>query len=558
VKKSESRKPSYSVGIDLGTTNCAVSFLEFSEGQERASPRVFPVPQVIHEGQVAPRPLLPSFFYVPHASELPAGALKLPWDEKRTAAVGEFARDRGALVPVRLVSSAKSWLSHPALDRRAANLPIGSPDDVPKISPLDASARYLAHIREAWNAQFAGQDDRLKLEHQDITLTVPASFDAVARELTVEAAARAGIAHLTLLEEPQAALYAWVEAMGDRWRKSVKVADLILVCDVGGGTTDFSLIAVVDQGGDLTLQRVAVGDHILLGGDNMDLTLAHLLQQKLLAANKKIDSWQFLALTHAARAAKEALFGEPAKASHPVAIPGRGSSLVGGTIKTELSREELDGALVDGFFPRVDVSARPAAQKRVGLTTIGLPYAADPGVTRHLAAFLSRHRESIDETAAGGGLKLAGQAFLHPTAVLFNGGVMKATALKARVLEVISSWVASEGGVAPNELPGSELDLAVAHGRGLLRKSAGRQGHPDSRRDGTGVLRGNRDGHAGGAWDAATAQGAVPGSDGNGRRDVGCAAGRGSGARGGRARAVSVLRLVAAARGQGGRSRRGL
>ncbi|MGI5864162.1 MAG: Hsp70 family protein [Myxococcales bacterium] len=461
---TDSNKAKYAIGIDLGTTNSAVSYLPLDAAQEEdGAPKVFAISQVTHAGNVEARPLLPSFLYLPHPSEFPAGSLKLPWDEKRDFVVGELARNQGALTPVRLVSSAKSWLSHPALDRRAAMLPLGSPEEVPKISPLQASARYLRHIREAWDAQLAKGDEALALEYQDVTLTVPASFDAVARELTVEAAAEAGLANLTLLEEPQAALYAWVEAMGDTWRKHVKVGDLILVCDIGGGTTDFSLIAVVDHDGDLGLERVAVGDHILLGGDNMDLALAYALQQKLTKAGKNIDRWQFLALTHGARQAKEALFADPKKALHPVTVPGRGSSLIGGSIKTELTREELTGTLVDGFFPKVPVTAAPAAQKRVGLTTLGLPYASDAGISRHLAAFLTRHRAAA-EKLKGTPVKAEGKSFLHPTAILFNGGVLKAPELKQRILDVVTSWVEAEGGTAPKELPGSQLDLAVAQG----------------------------------------------------------------------------------------------
>ncbi len=476
-KNNGEAKPKYAVGIDLGTTNCAVSFLSLDSPEPVTSvpPSVFGIAQLVQPGQVEARPLLPSFLYLPHEAEFPKGATALPWDEKRTEVVGELARNHGALVPVRLVSSAKSWLSNPAVDRRAALLPMGSPPEVPKVSPLDASARYLTHLKEAWNQTIARGDASLLLENQDVTLTVPASFDAVARELTVEAAQKAGRPHPTLLEEPQAAVYAWVEAMGDRWRKLLKVGDLVLVVDIGGGTTDFSLIAVVEHDGELALQRVAVGDHILLGGDNMDLALAHTLEQKLAQAGKKLDRWQFLALTHGARQAKEALFADPSKESHPVTVPGRGSSLIGGTLKTELTRDVLETVLVDGFFPKVDVNARPAVQKRIGLATLGLPYASDPAITKHLAAFLTRHRAAID-SEGGEKLKLTGKEFLHPTAVLFNGGMMKATKLKDRVLEVVGGWVQAEGGQAPKELPGSELDLAVAHGAacfGRVRHGAG-------------------------------------------------------------------------------------
>jgi hypothetical protein len=454
----------FAVGIDLGTTNSAVGWLPLDG--ERAEVQVLAVPQLVHAGEVAARPLLPSFLYLPHTAELPAAQLALPWDPaagERREVTGELARAQGALTPVRLVSSAKSWLSHPTLDRRAASLPAGAPDEVPRVSPLDASARYLAHLRAAWNAGPGAGDPALALERQAVTLTVPASFDAVARELTVEAARKAGLPDPVLLEEPQAALYAWVEATGDRWRKLVHPGDLILVVDVGGGTTDFSLIAVVDRGGDLGLERVAVGDHILLGGDNMDLALAHRLQAKLAEKGKTLDRWQLAALTHGVRQAKEALFAEASKGAAPVTVPGRGSGLVGGALRTELTRAELVETLVDGFLPRVEASARPAAQRRTALTTLGLPYASDPAITRHLAAFLARHRAGLD-TAAGGGPRLAGKEFLHPTALLFNGGVMKAAELKGRVKEVVAGWVAAEGGAAPRELPGVDLDLAVAKG----------------------------------------------------------------------------------------------
>jgi molecular chaperone DnaK (HSP70) len=305
----------YAVGIDLGTTNSALAYLPLGDEQDAPSPQVLPIPQLVHAGEVAGRPLLPSYLYLAHPAELPAATLRLPWDpagEERREVVGELARAQGSLTPVRLVSSAKSWLCHPALDRRAAWLPTGSPDEVPRVSPLDASARYLAHLRDAWNQSVAHGDPALALERQVLTLTVPASFDAVARQLTVEAATMASLPEPTLLEEPQAALYAWVDAMGDRWRKLVAPGDLILVVDVGGGTTDFSLIAVAEREGDLSLERVAVGDHILLGGDNMDLALAHLLERKLAEGGRKIDRWQLVALTHSARQAKESLFADGA------------------------------------------------------------------------------------------------------------------------------------------------------------------------------------------------------------------------------------------------------
>ncbi len=463
----------FAVGIDLGTTNSALAYLPL--GEEGAAPRALPVPQLVQPGEVAPRPLLPSYLYLPHPAELGDADLALPWPPVHPEArevVGELARARGALTPVRLVSSAKSWLSHPALDRRAPTLPAGSPDEVPKLSPPAASARYLEHLRAAWNAAMAGDDPSLALERQAITLTVPASFDAAARELTVEAARMAGLPDLVLLEEPQAALYAWVEAAGEGWRALVHPGDLILVVDVGGGTTDFSLIAVADRGGDLALERVAVGDHILLGGDNMDLALAHRLEQKLAGAGKVIDRWQLLALTHGARQAKEALFADAARSSLPVAVPGRGASLVGRALRTELTQEDLVGTLVEGFLPRVGPDARPAVQRRTALTTLGLPYASDPAITRHLAWFLTRHRRGVE---GGAGPPERG-GFLHPTAVLFNGGVMKAPQLKDRILEVLTGWVTAEGGRPPRELPGIDLDLAVAKGAATFGRVRGGRG----------------------------------------------------------------------------------
>ncbi|MDR0965192.1 MAG: Hsp70 family protein [Myxococcales bacterium] len=473
----------FSVGIDLGTTHTALSCLELSADPRDTrpnhhAPRPFAIPQLVQSGEVAARELLPSFLYFPHASEQTPGALALPWDAANRLAIGEWARAHGAQLPARLVSSAKSWLSHPTLDRRSAFLPLGAPDDVAKISPLDASARYLEHLRLAWNHEIAKGDPARALEAQVLTLTVPASFDAVARALTVEAAAQAGLKDVTLLEEPQAALYAWVEALGDRWRDEVSVGDLILVCDVGGGTTDFSLIAVVEQDGELALSRVAVGDHILLGGDNMDLALALALQQTLLAQGKKLDRWQLTALTHGARVAKEKLFANPELDAVPITVPSRGSSLIGRSLSVDLTRATLTQLLVEGFFPEVEVDSVPNTPKRLGLTTLGLPYAADAAVTRHLAAFLMRHVRALSaaETKLDQPVRGEGKRFLHPTAVLFNGGVMKATELKDRVMSVLQSWVRGEGGALPRELPGCELDLAVAQGAAVFGRVRQGQG----------------------------------------------------------------------------------
>jgi hypothetical protein len=356
------------------------------------------------------------------------------------------------------------------VDRRQALLPFGAPEEVPRISPLDASAKYLKHLKEAWNAKFDQP-----LEDQEVIVTVPASFDAAARDLTLEAATKAGIPNVTLVEEPQAAFYAWLEAAGEDFRSQVKPGEVILVVDVGGGTTDLSLITVVDREGNLEIHRLAVGDHILLGGDNMDLAVAHALNQKLSASGKKLDAWQVNGLVHASRAAKEQMFGNASLEKTTVAVPGRGSSLLGGTIKTELTRAELDALLTDGFFPSTAVSEAPRTARRTGLAQMALPYAQDPAVTRHLAHFLTRQARSLEQLSDAI-VQTGGHIFVHPTAVLFNGGVFKAGPLKARLLEVLNSWLAADGGAPARELLGSDLDLAVARGGayyGWVRKGHG-------------------------------------------------------------------------------------
>ncbi len=426
-------EPRFTIGIDLGTTNTALAAAPLDD--PKAAPSAFAVEQVTNAGEHAARPLLPSFLYLPADVELPAGSLALPWDGARAFTVGAFARDRASAVPGRVVSSAKSWLCHTGVDRRSAILPLQAPEDLAQLSPVDVSARILRHLVEAWDQAHPDAP----IAEQDVVLTVPASFDAVARALTEEAAKSVGLERLTLLEEPQAALYAWVAQRGDAWRKQVNVADLILVVDIGGGTTDFSLIEVKDEGGNLTLHRVAVGDHILLGGDNMDLALAHRLKAKLEDEGKTVDDWQLRALMHSCRAAKEMLLEDPKKKSAPIVVPGRGSKLIGGTMKTELSREELDQTLLDGFFPEVNADARPAAQRKTGLMTFGLPYAQDAGITRHLAAFLNGKQ---------------------PKRVLFNGGVTKSALLRGRILSIVNSWLPA----AIDELDSADLDLAVAMG----------------------------------------------------------------------------------------------
>jgi molecular chaperone DnaK (HSP70) len=454
----------YVVGIDLGTTNSALAFVDTKGADDDRPPEVrsLGLPQLVAVGEVAERPVLPSFLYLPADGEFAAGAIALPWNARAARVAGVLAREHGAKVPARLVSSAKSWLSHGGVDRRAAILPWTAAPDVAKVSPVEASAAYLAHLRDAWNHQVAGRTVADRLEQQEVFLTVPASFDAAARELTVEAARAAGLERVTLLEEPQAAFYSWLASHGDAWRKRAKVGDRILVCDVGGGTTDFTLIAVAEQDGDLALEREAVGEHILLGGDNMDLALAHAVAAALPGGMEALDPAQRVALTYACRAAKEALFSQPEKAAAPVAVLGRGSKVIGGSLKTQLTRETLSGVLLDGFFARCAPTDQPARGRRLGLTEIGLPYASDPAVTRHLARFLNRQGGSLH--AEGG--------FVTPSAVLFNGGVFRAEPLRRRVLEILSGWA----GAAVPALEAEDLDLAVARGAayyGMVRRGRG-------------------------------------------------------------------------------------
>lgn len=461
-------KATYLVGIDLGTTHSVVAYTRAVEPDELASGEeptleLFAIEQVVGPGEVQARPLLPSFLLLPGPHDVPEGALALPWNDQMNWAVGEYARERGAELPHRLVASAKSWLCQTGVDRTQAVLPWEAPADAERVSPLEASARYLEQIRNAWNHQMAQDDPTLRLEEQEIYLTVPASFDAVARELTVQAAQRAGLYNLTLLEEPQASFYAWIEAQGEEWRKQIAVGEAVLVCDIGGGTSDFSLIQVVEEEGNLELQRVAVGNHILLGGDNMDLTLAYGVRAKLAQQNTRLDNWQFRGLVQSCRKAKETLLSDPNATEAPIVILGRGSSLIGGTIRTKLTREEIETMLVQGFFPLVGANDFPQRKAQVGIREMGLAYESDPAISRHLAYFLSQH--------VGGDLAEGGVAY--PSAVLFNGGVMKAEPLRRGVLQLLQQWHNDE---APRELAAVDLDRSVALGAayyGLARKGRG-------------------------------------------------------------------------------------
>ena len=463
----------YAIGIDLGTTHCALAYVDITACDgEKTSYGVLNIPQLTAPGAVQAQPLLPSFLYLPHADELSPGDLGLPWSSEQDYAVGEFARSRGAQTPIRLVSSAKSWLCHPGVDRRAAILPPDAPPEVARISPLEASTRYLAHLRQAWNHAHP----EAPFDEQDVTVTIPASFDPAARELTAEAARAAGYTSLTLLEEPQAALYNWIQASDGGWRKDVKPGDIILVVDVGGGTSDFSLITVLEREGNLELHRVAVGDHILLGGDNMDLALAYGVARKLNEAGTQLDPWQMRALTYACRSAKERLLGDPTLEVQPIVVPSRGSKLIGGSIRTELTQQEVRTSILEGFFPAVDAATRPASRTRGGLTQLGLPYAQDAGVTRHLAALLGRQVGATAELEGFAGQVDADASFLHPTAVLFNGGVFKSDVLAERTLATLNSWLEAENAAPARLLTGADLDLAVAHGAayyGYVRRGKG-------------------------------------------------------------------------------------
>jgi Hsp70 protein len=461
----------YIVGIDLGTTNSALARYEIPASEEESRIDVCSIPQLINPNEVAERTLLPSFLYVPGEVDFPKGSTSLPWEPEPKFVVGELARKRGAESPNRLVASAKSWLSYSGVDRTAPILPWQAPPEVSRVSPVEASSQFLQHLWRAWEAGVPGNRGESALAEQEIFLTVPASFDEEARELTRRAAEQSGYQNVTLLEEPQAAFYAWLENQGDAWRRRIRVGDLVLVIDVGGGTTDFSLILVSEEDGDLTLKRVAVGDHILLGGDNMDLALARLLQQRLEASGYRIDTMQLHGLWLQCRFAKEQLFESPKTKVRPVTLLGKGTKLVGGTIKTELAREDLDQVLIEGFFPRVTSNEMPARQRRVGFQELGLPYAADPAVTRHLARFLSEQVRNSPESA---GIRRGRSGLACPTHVLFNGGVMKAAALRDRVVEVLNTWLEAEGYDALGAeqiLEAPDLEHAVARGAAYYGKA---------------------------------------------------------------------------------------
>jgi molecular chaperone DnaK (HSP70) len=442
----------YIIGIDLGTTNSALASAP-AGGVENPSVTLFPIAQLANPGEVAEFDLLPSSLYIPGEKEFVEGALALPWNPQPTYITGRFARTRGVENAGRLISSAKSWLSNQAADPSQPLLPLSAPEGVAKISALEASRQYLLHLRSAWD----NAHPEAKLAQQTVLITVPASFDASARDLTQRAAKLAGYPEVTIIEEPQAAFYAWIER-NSNWRELVKPGDLILVVDIGGGTTDFTLISVTDKDGELQLERIAVGDHLLLGGDNMDLAVARFAEQQFAEKGTKLDALQFHSLWQQCRTAKETLLIEDAPASHPVTILGRGSGLVGGTIKGKIARDDIQKLIVEGFFPLVASDAAPQRNRRVALAEVGLNYAADAAVTKHLAQFLRN----------------AGNA--KPTHLLLNGGVLQASAIEHRLFEVLNSWQTSPVVELKNESKSADLMHAVAHGAayyGIARSGKG-------------------------------------------------------------------------------------
>jgi len=459
----------YLIGIDLGTTNSALAYIDLNRRGRDGRPDVqtFALPQLVAPAETAPRALLPSFLYLPGSHDLPAGSTALPWDSQRDFVVGEFARNQGAKVPGRLVTSAKSWLCHAGVDRSAPLLPFNAPPDVVRISPVEASARYLRHMVEAWNHVMAKGNDEDRLEKLPVVLTVPASFDDMARTLTVEAARKAGLENLTLLEEPQAAFYCWLCLHSAEDAGKLKPGDRCVVVDVGGGTSDFSLIQAVEQQGDLAFVREAVGDHLLLGGDNMDLALAKFVEGKLPGAGK-LDAVQYGMLTQGCRQAKEALLAPEPPAEFTVTVMGRGRSVIGGTLHAPLKAGDVKQVIEEGFFPLVPRDADIVKGPRTGLHEMGLPYVSDPAVTRHLLSFLRKQAQGQPSQGLG-----------RVDAILFNGGVFQPAVLRQRVVDVLRHWYDTpESPWQPLVLTNPSLDLAVAWGAAhyaWLRHTGGRR-----------------------------------------------------------------------------------
>jgi molecular chaperone DnaK (HSP70) len=456
----------FSLGIDLGTTNSVAAVEEWETGRTQ----IVEITQLLGSNRIGEKLTLPSAIYIPHPEEFREEQVRLPWQERSSGViVGHFARDHGALIPDRLITSAKSWLSNFHIDPRKPVLPWKSDISEPKFSALECSRRYLEHMRLGFlNAE---QTKGRTLNIEEVVITVPASFDEVARNLTLEAAQAAGFGKVILLEEPQAAFYAWMGQSGTDWRKQVSPGDIVLVCDVGGGTSDFSLIAIAEKEGNLEVERISVGEHLLLGGDNMDLALAYTLRNQLEAAGKTIDEWQFLSLIHGASNAKISLFTDSSLPETQIAVPSRGSSLLAKTVSIRMDRATLEQVVLDGFFPLTKPSELPQEGRGAGLRELGLPYAADPVISKHLARFLRRSLINVkgNETLVSLVKSQAlGSEYIKPTGVLFNGGVFNAAPIRKRVLDLLASW---NEGIPVRELQGFQPDLAVAKGAALYGRN---------------------------------------------------------------------------------------
>ncbi len=470
----EDIKYRYVIGIDLGTTNSAVAYIDLTskeESTEKHPIRTLTVPQLVTTGEIARRPVLPSFLYLPGEYELPPGSTALPWDPERNYMVGEFAREQGSLVPGHLVSSAKSWLCHGSVGRTDPILPWGPEEEVQKVSPVEASARYLLHVREAWNDLMVRGREGYRFEEQLIILTVPASFDEVARELTVTAAREAGIPRVVLLEEPLAAFYAWLSHHEQDWQEEMEAGQLILICDVGGGTSDFTIVAIREGEKGLRFDRLAVGNHLMLGGDNMDLALGRQLETKLMGKPGKLESNRWRQLFHQCRKAKETLLGDPGEdASTEITVLGSGGKLIADVLKGTITRKEVQQLIVDGFFPFVSAGETPREERRTGLTELGLPYVQDPAITRHLSSFWQRFQTLLHEET--------GRETLYPDFLLCNGGALTPPSIRDRLKEVVTKWFQESAGEgwSPGELENPSLELAVAMGAayyGLVRLGEG-------------------------------------------------------------------------------------
>ncbi len=438
----------YIIGIDLGTTNSSVTYIDTHKSW---TPQRFAIPQISAPGIIERLSTLPSFCYLPAPYEFPPESMGMPWQKDTEHFVGIFARHHGGRAPLRLVSSAKSWLCNSTVTRTDPILPLVNDEMIPRISPQEATKRYLAHICSSWNHHIAKREVSKAFEEQDIVLTVPASFDEVARTLTVEAAHQAGYEKLSLLEEPQAALYSWIARHEKVWHETFCQGDHILVVDIGGGTTDFSIVTVTERG----LQRMAVGDHLLLGGDNMDNALAVYVEKKL--GDHTLSSEQWKHLVNQVRYMKEALLSTDGEDSFSLVIHGVGSSVIGGSMTVTITRNEVEHLLLTGFFGQYPLSEARQRKKNSGVRSLGLPYEAEPSITKQLAAFL--------QTALPNGTSV--------DYILFNGGALHPPAFRHALCDSLSLWYGPDH--SPQELSSSSLDLAVSHGAAYFGKA--RRGH---------------------------------------------------------------------------------